>query len=341
MSSYNTYIKSLTDDLIIKLTDGFNTNNGQCTQNKLVSQVSEIYIGPGFFGPTCSISSIQDIDTSSGSKVCSDINNRMINMNSEERIKLLTNILDQLFLDSKYKNVPSTFKQTCKEKIIELLGNLSGNVNSTCSQSIYLDQNQKIYLLGKIECKNSKLEFSQNAIVQQYMKCIVGPMFDSLNTDLLLQTLYNENPNKDCIYDKILVKGCDGTKRIFKVNILSNATGTGTCPYINNQNVEETCNKIECQVSDWDEWSDCIEGKQSRQRRIIKQGENCPNFLETRDCTIVINRGDITNTNNNTSIKFKSYNWFVLGIDKMEKKQRIIFYVFLSFLLLVLIYSLI
>jgi hypothetical protein len=74
------------------------------------------------------------------------------------------------------------------------------------------------------------------------------------------------------------------------------ADGSSTCPsygnicfYDGNSNNFKICTPdVDCQVSDWSDWSTCVCGKQTRTRTITTDpsgnGATCPPLTETQDC---------------------------------------------------------
>lgn len=359
MTTYKDYMTNLTNDLIDILTTNFNnSSNGQCSSNKIITQAQNLYIGKDFKDvgkinypndPTkwCEIDLSQKIDLS-GQNVCVDINAKLLSMTEIDKSNLINKSLDTLFIRAPL-NIRNNllFVNAAKQKIIETVLSVSANVEGKCSQNIYIDQNQNIYLLGDIQCQNSKLEFSQTALVKQFMKCIVQPSFDSIIGDTYLEKLFNMNPNKDCIYEKVLSQSCDGNNKKYTIKMIQNKSGGGTCEYTDGQNITEPCGKRDCQVSGWSNWSECLEGKQTRNRKIIQPGEGCPDiFEETQDCTENIRQANLRLRTQDTIIGKENninreYDWFVLGPKSLENKQKYVLYSFLIFLTICYIYSLV
>ena len=64
------------------------------------------------------------------------------------------------------------------------------------------------------------------------------------------------------------------------------------CPVLSETQVcnQIICSTLDCQLSEWSPWSDCINGTQTRTRTIIKQasqgGAECPNLIETQPCKV-------------------------------------------------------
>jgi hypothetical protein len=253
-------------------------------------------------------------------------------MSDQDKINLITQSLNSLFLRAPLSiRNNANFVKVCTQKIIETVLASTAKVEGKCAQNIYLDQNSNVYLLGNIECQNSKLEFSQTALVKQFMKCIVQPSFDSIIGDTYLEKLFNMNPNKDCIYEKVLSQSCDGSNKKYTIKMIQNKSGGGTCEYTDRQIITEPCGKTDCQVSGWSNWSECLEGKQTRNRKIIQPGEGCPDiFEETQDCTENVRQANLRLRTQDTILSEvdkqnnvnREYDWYVLGPKSLENKYN-------------------
>ena len=244
--------------------------------------------------------------------------------------------------------------------------NIDATIQANCSSGIYVSQKKKIYFLGKVQkikqpdgtikeiypvnCQGSTLEFTQEAIVKQFVKCIVTPAFDVLQNDPELKAAYDINPNQDCYYEEVLLKPCDGYMRTFSIKVVTPQKGNGTCPYVNGDIIQKPCNKSNCKVTDWEDWSPCINNKQTRTRKVLTPGNDCPNFIEERACIISSIPADLSlrgieekklTSPSEQIVEINSSNWFVFGFDKMPETQKKILYAFLLLLLIVFLYALI
>ena len=120
-------------------------------------------------------------------KVCLDINKAIMNLQGNEKEKLLNQVLDNTFRpQSDYIQNRPDFIKMCKTIIINKLMSIEASIDSKCSQTIYVGQDQNVYLIGDIKCKNSVFSFSQDAVVKAYMSCITSPFLDDLMEDLNL-----------------------------------------------------------------------------------------------------------------------------------------------------------
>jgi hypothetical protein len=277
-------IKCILKDLQDTFVKTFNEGPGDCVADRTVKQNMAVFIGPNADLGECEVNISQKIDLK-GKKVCLDINKAIMNLQGEEKEKLLREVLDKTFiLQSDYIQNRPDFINLCKSIILNKLMSIEASIDSKCSQTISVGQDQNVYLLGDIKCKNSVFSFSQEAIVKAYMSCITGPFLDDLMNDLTLKKLYESPLDADCVFDKTLVQPCDGTTRKYRIDILKEKKGNGTCAYTNNQVISENCSLSKCKVSNWSGWSICAGGKQERTRKVITPGDDCPHFKETRPC---------------------------------------------------------
>ena len=344
-------MNSICTSFIDNFTTKFNSTSdaGLCTSDKIIRQDMTLYIGRDFTGPTCTINATQTIDTTS-TNLCMDINKRLVNTPSTVKQKLIKETLDQIIGTLSIgitQNV--AFINALRSKMTNILMNVSDNIQANCSQNIFVGQDQKIYLLGKVECENSTLDFTQKAIVKQYMKCMVQPVLDVLLEDPELKSLYELNPNRDCEFVREPFEGCNGSVRKFKIKILSKSKGSGTCKY--NQTLstpiieEEKCEIQTCKVSEWSDWSECLNNTQSRNRYILSGGVDCSSLVEERVCETPVVYRELS-TGSKTIKQQKSlqpspfYNMFIYGPSILPSTQRYTLYLFIGLLIIACIYSL-
>jgi hypothetical protein len=344
---YKDAIKCILKELQNTFVKMFNEGIGNCVSDKTVKQNMTINIGPNADLGECEIDISQKINLQ-GKKVCIDINKSILRLKGEEKEKFLNQVLDFTFMiissKSPYIQSRQQFIESCKDILFEKLMAIDDSINSKCSQSIYVGQDQNVYLLGTIKCKNSVFEFSQNAVVNAYMSCITEPFFDDIMNDISLKRLYEAPADVDCIYDKILIQPCNGTDRKFRINILRDKKGNGKCLFTNNQIISETCSLSKCKVSDWSPWSICAENKQERTRKVITPGDDCPHFKESRLCTNELR--DSPNADQKIASRpppilkeTYGYEWFFYGPSYLSPKQKTIFTIFIIIVVIAWIYT--
>ena len=369
VTSFKDTLDKVSNDFIDKYVTKFNSSpkGGMCPKDIRVSQDIEIYIDEGVDLGDCEISTDQVINVSDEGSICEDINSRLMNMETNAKKNMINEILDEIIPTLPIKIKQNTvFIKLLREKVLYLLMNIDATIQANCSSAIYLGQDKKIYFLGKVQkikqpdgtikeiypvtCKDSKFEFSQKAIVKQFTKCIVTPAFDVLQNDPELKAAYDINPNQDCYYEEVLLKPCDGYMRTFSIKVVTPQKGNGTCPYVNGDIIQKPCNKSNCKVTDWEDWSPCINNKQTRTRKVLTPGNDCPNFIEERACIISSIPADLSlrgieekklTSPSEQIVEINSSNWFVFGFDKMPETQKKILYAFLLLLLIVFLYALI
>jgi len=324
----------------------FSGGPGDCSQDKVVKQSAKLVVGPDADLTDCKIELDQKIDLSS-QKICGNINETLAGFEGEAKSTFINSLLDKV-ISRQPKNIKdkTQFISRFKTLMVDNLMAVQGGVNSKCSQTISISQDQNIYFLGNISCKGSTFKFSQEAIVNAYMSCITAPVLDVISNDTLLKRYFTEKQNADCIYDFELLEPCNNNKRKLKVNILSPAKGTGKCTYTNNQIIQEDCTTNSCKVSEWSEWSPClVDEKHHRTRRITLQGKDCPPLYQEEDCFYEEER-DRPNANplpvkrkNLSSRQSGFYRFFSEGPSVLEFKQKILFYAFIIFFFIVLFYT--
>jgi hypothetical protein len=370
VTSFQDTLDKVSNDFIDKFVIRFNSSpkGGLCTQDKIVKQSMTLYIGSGVDLSDCEIETNQVIDMSnSKDPICLDINSRLINMNTNDKEKMINDILNEIIptLDTKIRQ-NTIFINLLRQKFLFLLMNLDANIQANCSSAVYIGQDQKIYFLGEIKkipqpdgsikeiypitCEDSKFEFTQKAIVSQFTKCIVAPALDVLKNDPELKAAYDINPNQDCYYEEVLYRPCNGSVRTYTVKIVTPSKGTGQCLVKNGDVITKPCKTTDCKVSDWSQWSPCANNKQTKTRQVITPGEDCPKFIEERGCIISSIPADLSlrkiqvksfTPPDEQIVEVNSSNWFVYGFDKMPEQQKKVLYGFLLLLLIALIYALI
>jgi hypothetical protein len=346
----NTSFKNAVLCLIKSFTDtfakDFSSGPGDCSSDKVIKQNFKLVVGPEADLSECSVEVDQKIDATS-EKVCANINQTLSNFEGKQRYDFIVALLNKVISSQpdSIKKKPE-FVNRFKQMMIDVLMASQGPVNSKCSQSISISQDQNVYLLGNIKCKDSKFKFSQEAILNAYMSCITTPVMDQLTNDPLLKKYYSLSQNADCVYDTETIESCNGSVIKSKVNIITPAKGTGKCVYNANQIITTPCTFGKCKVSSWSEWSPCLSNEiQHRKRTITLQGKDCPNLYEEQKCKYESIR-ERPNARPETPKRINIYEeantgfykFFSEGPSGVEYKNTIITYAFLIFFLLVFIY---
>lgn len=335
-------IKSFTDTFAKE----FSSGPGDCSSDKVMKQNFKIVIGKEADLSECTVDIDQKIDATS-EKVCSNINQTLSKFEGPQRYSFIVSVLNKVISAQPESIKKKTqFIERFKQMMTDVLMISQGTLNSKCSQSISISQDQNVYLIGKIKCNGSKFKFSQEAIVNAYMSCITSPVMDQIVNDPLLKKYYSVSENEDCIYDIETIQPCNGSIIKSKVNIIKPKKGTGTCPYNANQILTTPCTFGNCQVSEWSEWSPCLSNEiQHRTRTIEVQGKDCPNLYQEQNCEYEpIRKRPNSNPktpkreniyeDENTSF----YKFFELGPSAIDYKNKIITYNFFLFFILVFIY---
>jgi hypothetical protein len=367
-NQYVDVIKCIIKNIINEFIKKFNDGPGNCSSDKIINQYSEINIARDENGnvpdmSTCKITVNQNAQITSN-KVCVDINSRLANLQGDEKKYLINSILDEVFTNkiSLFVKSKSLFINKCKDIFFDKLINIDATITSGCSQNIYIDQDRSVYFFGNVKCKNSTFTFSQDAIIESYMRCVTEPILDDIINNVELKRLFNitQISNKDCIYDKVLISGCDGNERKYKINILVPQMGNGTCEYNENQIINEICSNKECETTEWSNWSDCAGdnlnstiGIQTRTRKlkkdengnVIGNGDNCPPFFEKRVCNISKRKRLNSNQNIQDTLppilkNIYGYEWLLYGPKYLTSTQKILISVIIVVFIFLWIYIL-
>lgn len=345
-TDFKTTLKCMFDSFNEMFAHDFSGGPGDCSQDKIVKQSAKLLVGPEADLSDCNIDLSQQIDLSS-KKICANINETLAKFEGEDKYNFIKELLDKVIL-TQPQNIKNktNFIKRFRQLMIDSLMGVQGGVNSKCSQTISISQDQNIYFLGNVKCKGSTFKFTQEAIVNAYMSCITGPILDNMVNDSLLKKYFIENQNADCIYDFELLEPCNNNKRKLKVNILSPSKGSGKCQYTQNQIIQDDCTTNSCKVSEWSEWSPCLINEiHHRTRRITLQGKDCPPLYEEEEC-VYEDKRERTNSNpqpvkrkNLKSQMTSFYRVFADGPSALDSKQKAIFYAFLIFFFIVLFYA--
>jgi len=342
---YKMAIKCILKDLIDTFIKVFNDGPGNCSQDAIVKQNMTVFIGPDADLGKCKVNVGQKIDLKS-KKICLDINSKLLSLGGSEKEQVLKQVLEQTFdLQPKYVKDRPKFMNLAKELIFKKLMEIDSSVNSKCSQSISISQDQNVYLLGTIKCKDSTFNISQEAIVDAFMSCITSPFLDDLEGNGYLKKLYEQSLSQDCVYDLILTKPCDGKTRQYKVDILQPAVASGKCLYTQNQLVDVPCLTTKCKVSGWSEWSPCVQGEQMRERKMIVPGDDCPSFTQKRGCISQLRKrkNSDQDVSGDREIRFndlKGYEWLYFGPKVMSSRQKKIAFIIVVVLVIIWVYTL-
>jgi hypothetical protein len=281
--SYENVMNCFCEAFVTRFVSLFNTGPGQCSSDNYISQ--SFFLDNRGDLSDCKVKISQYIDYS-GKQTCANINEILNRFQGVDRERVITQSVNEALTtlpDSVRRN--TGFIGILRMMMIDQLSVPQTLSDSSCSQTIQLTQDQRVLITDKVICHNSLFDFSQSAIVENYIRCLVEPYLENLKTNLRLRVLYQNIPsNNDCIYDWDVVEPCNGTTRKVKYSIIKPATGNGKCAVKEGDMGDLPCTIAECEVADWEPWSDCINGKQTRKRVVLNTGQNCPSLSETRFC---------------------------------------------------------
>lgn len=97
------------------------------------------------------------------------------------------------------------------------------------------------------------------------------------------------NPSSGKFESSFVYNNPSKLQYLYLVWDLLNAYSVGLCySDISGEDACITCIPVNCEVSEWSEWSDCIDGVQTRTRTVVVPAENggteCPSLIDTRIC---------------------------------------------------------
>jgi hypothetical protein len=339
--TFESTLKCLMGRVIQQFITIFNNTSGDCPSQQIISQNLTLNNQGNLEGCTVNIS---QLIKSSTTKICADINKSLLSLSPADRSSLVGKAVDAALAGaSVYVRQRPRFAAAFKEALQSLMGKVSADLQTRCSQTINISQDMVATITGTVRCTGGTLNFSQEAIVDAYMQCITGPFLPVLMADPVLKSLYNESGDLNCVYDKVLVSPCDGQTRVWSIKLIEPSKGRGSCPHKDGDIVKEECSPLsQCVVSQWSEWSSCNldqtgKGVTSRTRTILIQGEDCPELIEEKECAEIRPRRVGSMRPNSQS---RSYDWLVRGPSAMNPIQKAIALVIGLFLLALITYAL-
>lgn len=279
-SNYESFIDQFVADFTKDFSDFFDSTTN-CTQNISLSNKINLNVSNATISG-CDINITQANDLTKGERLCSELSQRLFELSPEE---LGVMINDRLKAVTDRYNLPSSFKNMLRDKLVDFFMNNRISDVANCSQNIVVDKDQVIYINGEFKCINgSSLTINNKSIVNGFLKCLINPIMMVLKTDLFLKRAF-ESPSRDCVWDKIPEEGCKNGKRKYVIKVLKDKYGEGICNARDGDIIFESCDVPECRMGRWSEWSPCINGRQSRIRNIESPGVNCPSTIDTTNCT--------------------------------------------------------
>lgn len=290
--SYDEVIEFVDDNLADFFAEEFQYSDmNKCpSQTQLiVNQTLEFAKGSKIKG--CNFDMSASVKQSSD-KFCIDVNDKLKFMSPEDRNAFFDKITNKIKtrIASKLKN-KSTFLNQFIEELKLKLNNISPSAQFNCVQNTIAVNDQKVIIKGNMTCdSSSKIKLSSAIFAKMAVKCMSKPAIDTLKMDKKLAKIFRDGDNANCLFDLELTRGCDGKTQEYKVNIVADQRGTGTCKYKNGEMITKPCSFQKCEVGNWEPWSECynVEGvlTQYRSREITKPGIDCEQFhlREERDC---------------------------------------------------------
>lgn len=358
-------IKCFTEDLINNFVNVLgNDPYMNCSQSTLITQAMYVNIENANI-TNCGINLTQSIGDQqlpiapTNKKICVDVNKKLAELEGEKRQQIVNSAIDlsinnlQPIIKTK-TNFINLLKTLISDKLMNTEPPIIQDGNTSilnksvigCSQNLRLSQTQNITISGEVTCgSDKKIDISQEAIINSYMKCIIEPFLDDLLTNPVLRTAFNYSPNANCMYDLIPTSPCENNILNLKATIISPSRGSGTCPYTEGQNITQPCTLDQCSVGPWKKVSLCEDGREKYVRKIISSGVNCPETIKFENCTIPTFRPRIQPENINQPLDenlirlqdFISNNQFLLlnPTFTTSSQKLILFIIVLLFILLI------
>lgn len=340
--TYSNVMTCFFNSFMNNFSDIFNAGPGSCPQTNLISQSMNLRILPGTDMSNCKINLDQLINLS-GKSTCVNLNSLLTNMNETDKKYVIQATIQRSIntLPIVIQNNTSFINKLVSVVLDVLTTPVNENLHLYCSNVIQLTQSQDIILGGSGSfCNNSTFDFSQKAIVSNYINCLLTPFTDLIQNNKELQQSFLSSPNQDCVYDYKVIRPCDGQTRDIQYYIIYPSKGNGTCPVTNSQKQTVNCSESKCQVSEWSTWSDCVNGSQTRSRKMISPGNDCPSFIETRICNLNDNNNYTSDITNNTDqLESNKYKWLTDGLQNFTKRDLVVvFLILLLFTILLVLY---
>jgi hypothetical protein len=292
------YLENKIADMFAREVGDSIENTDSCQQSVQAISKQSLSIAPGVKVTNCNIK-LSSKTYVSTDETCSNPDKKIFEMSEERRNQVFSKICGDILLELK-----SAFpeKPTFISYFIPMLKQSLMTMNYSkfnCTQDVIGIRDQKVKITKDLTCdSNSPITIDGKIWANIRMKCLAKTSLDTLRNNTGLQRFFSYKESDDCNYDKVIIKECDGSKRTVKIRINRPARGTGSCPYTDEQELEEPCSYIGCEIGDWKAWSPCFEvngiGKQYRTREILKPGEYCPsasNLKEERKCVVGQNTG--------------------------------------------------
>ena len=232
------------------------------------------------------------------SKICSlSLTNNCIETEELEVITLVVN--DDLDISKSMTNGYSwTNSSTATSGQSYLLDIFKSNVTRFNIDSGYEGENEIPYDNSQIKVSSNKgtgnftscnrigyVVTSSTLTPQQILDTATYPAITNNGNENYISFTFNRTSGQKLylVWDYIDVENCD-----------VEPFGVSLCYHASNFELACSCDltPVDCEVSAWSAWSDCVNGSQTRTRTIITPasdgGAACPSLTETRNCTVSV-----------------------------------------------------